>query len=202
MNWIPFLILKKVILAFTWVAWGSTRDESTSMNMEPTAKTPTGSKGSFACRRTVKAAWSGLSRCGTGFFSRKAGTSGRVAQEQCWVYFILSHPTFTLHVRKQFKNFKKIKATVQPSNLQLLCCLRQSRNLKGKNRKKKKIFFHVFISWDTTSPMPTRVLSNNSLPNKVQAIPKQREQIFHCIQMEADDWKISAHLTVADESNF
>lgn len=203
MNWIPSLILKKIIPAFTQVVWGSTRDESTSMDMEPTAKTPTGGKGSFACGRAVKAAWPGLPRCGAGFFSRKAGTSGRVAREQRWVYFILSHPTFALCVRKQFKNQKnQKKATVQTSKLQLLCCLRQSRNLKGKNRKRKKIFFHVCISWDTSFPMPTRVLSITSLPNKVQAIPKQREQIFHCIQMEADDWKVSAHLTVADESNF
>lgn len=94
----------------------------------------------------MKAAWSGLSSCGTGFFfSRKAGTSGRVAWEQRWVYFILSHPTFALRVRKQFKNQKKKKATVQPSKLQLLCCLRQSKNLKGKNRKEKKdIFSRVY----------------------------------------------------------
>lgn len=135
-------------------------------------------------------AWSSLSGCGTGFSPGK-----RVLREEPRVSGVESslsfhNPPSPFALRKRFKE----KATVQPSEPQLLCCLRQSRNLKGNKRKENKIF-HVFISWDSGFPMPTRVLSKQytSLPNKVQAIPKQREQIFHCIQMEADDWKISAH---------
>lgn len=99
MNWIPSLILKKIIPAFTRAVWGSTRGESTSMDMEPTAKTPTGGKGSFACGRTVKAAWSDLSRCGTGFFSRKAGTSG----ESCAGAALGLFYPFTSHLRPSCK---------------------------------------------------------------------------------------------------
>lgn len=113
--------------------------------------------------------------------------SGYFEKSCMWAALSLVYP-FITHLHPSHKEAVNEKATVQPSKLQLLCCPRQSRNLKAKTKREK--IFHMFISWDSSFPMPIRVLSKQftSLPNKVQAIPKQREQIFHCIQMEADDW--------------